>query len=340
MTASTGPAAGWYDDPEVRGQKRYWDGVRWTEHRAVPHAAATPAPGTPTLPPVPSPPVPRDRVVGAVAGIVAVVGAMFVIGGLFPDFLGAGSKFDGPGLDRIGYLAGEIAPVVAFLGFGILALSGRARVAAWGLAGTIAGYLGFWLIEPLAAVEDLGIDTVIEEGVFGPGVWLQAVGLALVVLAAVIGVVGSSRVTAPPTPAARWLWGLGVGTVYALSWALDWFTFPGGSCCSPFTADQRSWGDTVAVVVVMVLGVIAATLATGMQSSRVGAALALGLAVPAVGQVAWLADVLQGGDGPSLAPGGVVLVMGTFGILVTALVLAALPVGTTAAPARAGGRAR
>jgi hypothetical protein len=28
-----GPPAGWYADPEAPGHQRYWDGVRWTEHR-------------------------------------------------------------------------------------------------------------------------------------------------------------------------------------------------------------------------------------------------------------------------------------------------------------------
>jgi len=36
----TGPTpADWYPDPEHPGQLRYWDGSRWTEHRAPAHPA-------------------------------------------------------------------------------------------------------------------------------------------------------------------------------------------------------------------------------------------------------------------------------------------------------------
>uniref|UniRef100_A0AB39U1Q0 DUF2510 domain-containing protein n=8 Tax=unclassified Caudoviricetes TaxID=2788787 RepID=A0AB39U1Q0_9CAUD len=37
------PAANWYPDPQSPGILRYWDGVRWTEHRsaATPTATAT-----------------------------------------------------------------------------------------------------------------------------------------------------------------------------------------------------------------------------------------------------------------------------------------------------------
>lgn len=40
------PPAGWYADPSVPGQQRYWDGARWTEHTA-PAVAPPPAPQAP-----------------------------------------------------------------------------------------------------------------------------------------------------------------------------------------------------------------------------------------------------------------------------------------------------
>ena len=30
----TNPPADWYDDPEDATKYRYWDGIRWTEHRS------------------------------------------------------------------------------------------------------------------------------------------------------------------------------------------------------------------------------------------------------------------------------------------------------------------
>jgi hypothetical protein len=36
------PAAGWYDDPDVDGGKRYWDGSKWTDQRQPPDRADEP----------------------------------------------------------------------------------------------------------------------------------------------------------------------------------------------------------------------------------------------------------------------------------------------------------
>ena len=37
------PAPGWYPDPEIVGTQRYWDGGRWTDHRAPLEIAGRPA---------------------------------------------------------------------------------------------------------------------------------------------------------------------------------------------------------------------------------------------------------------------------------------------------------
>lgn len=44
--------AGWYPDPNIGGQQRYWDGQQWTESTAAVSPAAPPAP-VPYVPPTP-----------------------------------------------------------------------------------------------------------------------------------------------------------------------------------------------------------------------------------------------------------------------------------------------
>lgn len=50
MSGSSTPA-GWYPDPEVPGQQRYWDGTAWTEHRAPAIGGAPPPPSGFSPPP-------------------------------------------------------------------------------------------------------------------------------------------------------------------------------------------------------------------------------------------------------------------------------------------------
>jgi hypothetical protein len=52
---ATAPAEGWFSDPNVPGQLRWWDGTQWTEHVA-PDPAAAPAPApAPAAAPAPEP---------------------------------------------------------------------------------------------------------------------------------------------------------------------------------------------------------------------------------------------------------------------------------------------
>ena len=65
-TTPNAAPAGWYDDPEVEGGKRYWDGEQWTEQRDV---QPTPAPPGGQPPPgdqpiIPSPPQARETTQG------------------------------------------------------------------------------------------------------------------------------------------------------------------------------------------------------------------------------------------------------------------------------------
>ncbi len=53
------PPPGWYDDPEVPGGKRYWDGSKWTDQRRSPERLDEPPP------PEPPPPEPPKPVAGA-----------------------------------------------------------------------------------------------------------------------------------------------------------------------------------------------------------------------------------------------------------------------------------
>ncbi|HEY6533024.1 MAG TPA: DUF2510 domain-containing protein [Acidimicrobiales bacterium] len=92
-----GNPAGWYDDPEDAGSKRYWDGTAWTQDRAPAWNAVTsesarpfdPLRGTgsradPSLSPPSSPPSAGESRRGlwvalAVIGVVAVVGIVALV---------------------------------------------------------------------------------------------------------------------------------------------------------------------------------------------------------------------------------------------------------------------
>ncbi len=94
-------APGWYPDTTMAGTQRYWDGQRWTEHRAPLGA-----------PPAAAPPQPRLRADGSVRGpsllvavlvlglgVVLAVAASFVLIPAFVDSL-SGPRWAVPGSNR------------------------------------------------------------------------------------------------------------------------------------------------------------------------------------------------------------------------------------------------
>lgn len=72
------PPAGWYPDPEVPSGQRYWDGSRWTRHRA-PLTSPPPPTGPPLSPGAPTPPRARRRL-PVILWVVAAILTLAVVG--------------------------------------------------------------------------------------------------------------------------------------------------------------------------------------------------------------------------------------------------------------------
>ena len=125
-----------------------------------------------------------DPLTNLVVGLLGVLGGLLLVVGLFPDFLGRGSISDAPWY----VLLGDVLPAGAFVLCGVLAITGRLRYAAPALLGVTAGYLGWWLREPLFfVVERASLGELVGE-IAGPGFWLQALGIAAATAGGVIGV--------------------------------------------------------------------------------------------------------------------------------------------------------
>jgi hypothetical protein len=85
--------AGWYPDPEVPTQSRYWDGTQWTEHRA-PMGHAAPGPESPLIPPPPAVTASSTSTSGSKKGwlIGGAIAAGVIVVGSVGAAIGAGGN--------------------------------------------------------------------------------------------------------------------------------------------------------------------------------------------------------------------------------------------------------
>jgi hypothetical protein len=160
-------APGWYDDPNVPGSKRWWDGTQWTDH-----VAGTIAP---TAPPAPIGPYPPARI--ALAGVAGFCILLLIIGsiGTWVDVESTGPFHVGTtkgGLDRDGAVTLVIA-VLCLVLVGVWAARLGPPIARIGVAAATAflAFVGVGIsIADIADVESKGNALVSASA--GWGLWL------------------------------------------------------------------------------------------------------------------------------------------------------------------------
>jgi len=182
-------APGWYDDPNVPGGKRWWDGTQWTEHVAEPGPGAAPYAPRPAEPAGPYPPA--RIAVAAVAGLAAI---LLIVGsiGTWVSVETTGGPFhigaSRGGLDRDGAITLVLA-ILSLILIGVWAARvgpPQARVALAGVA-AFFGLLGVIIaIVDIADVESNG-NSIVESSA-GWGLWLCLVASILLLATMLIGV--------------------------------------------------------------------------------------------------------------------------------------------------------
>lgn len=103
--------AGWFPDPQMPGQLRYWDGASWTAH-TQPGGVAAARPNA------------DGAVVSLVLGIVSIVGGCAFVTGIPAMVLGrrairavdeSGGQLDGRGIAQAGFWTGLVGTVLGTL---------------------------------------------------------------------------------------------------------------------------------------------------------------------------------------------------------------------------------
>ena len=197
-------APGWYEDPNVPGAQRWWDGNRWTEHvqrqaaapqaQALAGAPARPAPAI-ALPAEQRGPYPPARI--ALAGIAGFAILLLIVGsiGTWVDASSTGSfgfSATRGGLDR----DGAITLTLAILSL-ILVAVWAARIGPPAARIALAGVAAFFgLIAVLVSIADVvdvetGGNSIIETSA-GWGLWLCLVA-SLALLATMLATVALRR---------------------------------------------------------------------------------------------------------------------------------------------------
>lgn len=102
--------AGWFSDPQLPGQLRYWDGAGWTAHTQ---------PGAPV-----SVPLAEGAIAALVLGVLSVAGSCGFLTGVPAMVVGrrvmravdeSGGRLGGKGLAQAGFWTGFAGTVIAVL---------------------------------------------------------------------------------------------------------------------------------------------------------------------------------------------------------------------------------
>ena len=190
--------AGWHPDPDNPGQLRYWDGARWTEHRAPAVEV-----GGQRVSSAPDPTRPKRSPAGDIMVFVGTALAVFAT--LLPwwwdEYSKARDAF--PNLDFYRYFSDSFDAgwriwlpwtvaltalaccCLAATVFSLLRLAGGTRVRAVQIPFAIAAFV-LWGVVALTPVPNMSYVETELHTFQGPGTWAALIGVVLVLVGALI----------------------------------------------------------------------------------------------------------------------------------------------------------